>query len=345
MALRLPASAALCAASVLDAGPPVGQYQGHGHGQGHGGAVASTLTAASRGGGTEGSGDYGSGSGRAAPSFGGLGEAPLFNADDDMALLEEVPARFRSLQRNAVADEIASLEQPLDMLRIEGRIEDYFRVSERLGHHLGAHLVTNYEGFMNGMQHVQQVDLEFSLIRVMIANSRRRLTNASSGIGQGGLYVARQRRRRKRLECVQALAVELRLLLEERVTMEKFVEAEKYHDALRINGRLLHELRSERFEGRGLGSGASNLFGRLREDLRRQLEDLKQTLRERSMRQALEAEVDFDAARFEEVLEATAAFGIPSGSATAAAAPGTGSRGGYGYPTGGYAPVAATLHV
>lgn len=249
-------------------------------------------------------------------SLGGLGEAPVYGVDDDLALLEEVPTRFRSLQRNAVADEISSLEHPLDMERVEDRIEEYARFSERLGHHLGAHLVTNYEGFMGGMQHVQQVDLEFSLIRVMIANTRRRLTNASSGIGQGGLFVARQRRRMERLRCVQALALELRELLEERALMEKFVEAEKYHDALRINGRLLHELRSERFEGTG-----ANLFGRLREDLRRQLEDLKQTLRERSMRQAAEAEVDFDAARFEEILEATAASGIRIATASSRGSP------------------------
>ena len=73
--------------------------------------------------------------------------------------------------------------------------------------------MNNYEGFEGGMVHVQQVDLEFSLTSVMIANSRRRLQNASMGIGQGGLYVARQRRRRDRLEQVQALTSEFYAVL------------------------------------------------------------------------------------------------------------------------------------
>jgi hypothetical protein len=253
-------------------------------------------------------------------------------------LLEEVPTRLRTLHRDVVAEEISSLEQ-INMGHIEGRIEEYSRLSERLGHHLGGHLMNNYEGFEGGMVHVQQVDLEFSLISVMIANSRKRLQNASTGIGQGGLYVARQRRRRERLERVQALASEFQVLLAERDIMEQFLLNEKYHDALRMNAKLLQQLRSERFDV----SGSTNIFSRLREDLRSSLEDLKMRLREAKMRQAANAEVDAAelrniAARYEEILDATVSAGFRSApeSSSAAistcAATGLGAGSSRGYP-------------
>merc|ERR1712007_74700 len=149
---------------------------------------------------------------------------------------------------------------------------------------------------------------------VMIKNNRRRLQQADSSIGQGGMYVARQKRRKERLEKVRNLLIECHDLFRERERMEQHAEDGHFHEAIRMNARLLHKLRSERFAG----SDHTNMFSKMREELRSHLEDMKQELRERSMRAAAEAEVDFDAARYEEVLDALGASGIGTPSHIAA---------------------------
>eukprot|EP00929_Paragymnodinium_shiwhaense_P078255 TRINITY_DN40530_c0_g1_i1.p1 TRINITY_DN40530_c0_g1~~TRINITY_DN40530_c0_g1_i1.p1 ORF type:complete len:273 (+),score=69.64 TRINITY_DN40530_c0_g1_i1:140-958(+) len=228
----------------------------------------------------------------------------------------ELLAKFQITDRDAVDEELKELERrdaraALDtdyIPRLEERIDQYSDLGESLGTCLGGKLLSNYEGFMKGMQHVQQVDLEFAYIRVKIKNSRRRLDTADQALGQGGLYVARKHRRKERLEQVAAFAEELRLLMEDRLRMKAFALDEKYHDAIKLNSRLLHTLRSERFQDQG-----SQLFTWLRSDLRDNLEDMKQKLRERSQKAAANAEVDFDVDAYEKVLEALVAQGIKEG--------------------------------
>merc|ERR1712048_85714 len=185
---------------------------------------------------------------------------------------------------------------------------EYSKIEEELSHRLGSYLMSRYEGLRIGVEHVQQVDIEFAVIGVMIKNNRRRLQQADAGIGQGGLYVARQKRRRERLEKVEALLVELHGILEDRNRMRQYAREEKYNEALKLNARLLNTLRSERFEG----GGGTNLFSRMREDLRSHFEDIKQTLRERFMRQRSDAGIDggdFNADHIEELLERLASSG------------------------------------
>merc|ERR1712187_1006774 len=110
------------------------------------------------------------------------------------------------------------------------------------------------------------------------------------------------------LDQVEALLVELQGILSERTKMRECAREEKFSEALKMNGRLLHTLRSERFEGNG-----PNIFSRMREDLRSHLEDTKQQLRERFTRQSCEAEIDggeFSAEHIEELLEKIACSGI-----------------------------------
>eukprot|EP00927_Polykrikos_kofoidii_P023792 TRINITY_DN21790_c0_g4_i1.p1 TRINITY_DN21790_c0_g4~~TRINITY_DN21790_c0_g4_i1.p1 ORF type:complete len:332 (+),score=38.19 TRINITY_DN21790_c0_g4_i1:115-1110(+) len=230
---------------------------------------------------------------------------------NDLTSLREVLSRFRTLDKDVVAEELKTLDCPLDMGLIEHRVSEYSSLEGALGTRLGGHLISNYEGFARGMQYVQQVDLEFAYIGVKIKNSRRRLETADSALGQGGLYVARQRRRSERIRAVLNFSAELQSLLAAREKMQELVADEKYHDAIKLNARVLQMVRSEKFQAHG-----SNLFGALREDIRSHLEETKQRLRERSVRAAAAAEVNFDANAYEEILDALVAAGVAEGPIT-----------------------------
>mmetsp|Transcript_9376 Transcript_9376/g.20945 ORF Transcript_9376/g.20945 Transcript_9376/m.20945 type:complete len:267 (+) Transcript_9376:82-882(+) len=236
--------------------------------------------------------------------------APAAEEDDaaDKALNEKIElvlARFNSSD-DLVAQEFESLGNAFDVDAVEKLIEDYSAVEESLQTRLGAHLIANYDGFMRGMQHVQQVDIEFAVIGMKIRNSRRRLRDANAGIADGGYYIARQKQRQKRLGEVIEMLAEVRALLEEQARVGEFAAKEKFHDAIKLNARLLHTLRSEKFRPGG-SLDSSGAFGDLREGLRCSLEEIKQTLRNRMMEAAARAEVDFDTTRYEEVLEACGA--------------------------------------
>eukprot|EP00927_Polykrikos_kofoidii_P023791 TRINITY_DN21790_c0_g2_i1.p1 TRINITY_DN21790_c0_g2~~TRINITY_DN21790_c0_g2_i1.p1 ORF type:complete len:344 (+),score=62.56 TRINITY_DN21790_c0_g2_i1:136-1167(+) len=231
---------------------------------------------------------------------------------NDLTSLREVLSRFKTLDKDVVSEELKTLERPLDTGLIQNRVSEYSKLEGALGTRLGGHLIANYEGFARGMQYVEQVDLEFAYIRVKIKNSRRRLETADSALGQGGLYVARQRRRSERIRAVLEFSSELQTLLAARQRMKQLAADEKYHDAISLNARVLHMVRSERFQAQG-----SDLVGALGDDIRSHLEETKQRLRERSQRAAAIAEVKFDADAYEEILEALVAAGIAEGAITA----------------------------
>eukprot|EP00930_Biecheleria_cincta_P063908 TRINITY_DN4944_c3_g1_i1.p1 TRINITY_DN4944_c3_g1~~TRINITY_DN4944_c3_g1_i1.p1 ORF type:complete len:172 (-),score=42.72 TRINITY_DN4944_c3_g1_i1:193-708(-) len=110
-----------------------------------------------------------------------------------------LPERFLALD-DVVAKELAELDYPWNIRAIEETIQEYTSLSEAISAQLSDQVMQNYNKFMQGIQQVQCVETELSLIDVLIKNGRRKLQNHDAGITCGSMQITRQHRKRERLK-------------------------------------------------------------------------------------------------------------------------------------------------
>jgi len=206
----------------------------------------------------------------------------------------KLPERFLGLD-DVVAKELAELDYPWNLKAIEERIQEYSSCSEAINAQLSARVMANYNEFVQGMQQVQAVETELSLIGVLVKNGRRKLQNHDSGIVRGSMQITLQQRKKERLKELLALledfqgVVEIDGQLRERLSAEKYCEAIVQHAALRD---ALGTQRFAQFPGLvGLQDGMSS-----------NLSLVQQKLSDGLRVAAVSAE--FDAERYEEILKA-----------------------------------------
>jgi len=150
----------------------------------------------------------------------------------------KLPDRFVSLD-DVVAQELADLDYPWNLKAIEERIQEYTTFSEAINAQLSARVMQNYNEFSQGMQQVQSVETELTLIGVLVKNGRRKLQERDLGLVRGSMQVTRQHRKSERLKQVLPLlsdfkgVVEIDARLRESLSKENYVEAIRHHAALR----------------------------------------------------------------------------------------------------------------
>eukprot|EP00435_Cladocopium_sp_Y103_P040851 s1308_g11.t1 len=206
----------------------------------------------------------------------------------------QLAERFLLLD-DVVAKELSELDYPWNLKAIEERIVEYSSVSEAINLQLSARVMQNYNDFVSGMQMVQSVETELSLIGVLIKNGRRKLQIHDQGILRGSMQITRQHRRRERLKELLSLLDDLQSVVEiharlcESIDDDRFAEAIVQHSVLRD---ALASAEYRRFPG---------VVG-LQQSMANNLTLVQQKLSDRLRVSAVSA--DFDAEKYEEVLKA-----------------------------------------
>eukprot|EP00929_Paragymnodinium_shiwhaense_P016840 TRINITY_DN12548_c1_g1_i3.p1 TRINITY_DN12548_c1_g1~~TRINITY_DN12548_c1_g1_i3.p1 ORF type:complete len:984 (-),score=213.49 TRINITY_DN12548_c1_g1_i3:98-3049(-) len=226
-----------------------------------------------------------SASSSAPPRGGGRHDAPD---------LVKLPRRFFDTS-DVVAQEIADLPYPWNQAVMEERIRDYSSCSEAINVRLSDGVRRNYSEFVQGMQQVESVETELTMIGVLLKNSRRKLKERDTGLRRGSLQVARQHRKRDRLRRLLATLTDFQAITCLEAKLREGVQSENYVEALAHHAALREDLAAAKFrQFPGILS--------LRQGLGLHLAVVQQKLSD-GLRVAAVSQ-HFDAERYEEILQA-----------------------------------------
>lgn len=205
-----------------------------------------------------------------------------------------LPERFVALDY-CVAQELSDVEYPWDLTAVEDRIKDYSSISEKINAQLSARVMQNYNEFVQGMQQVQTVETELTLIGVLVKNGRRKLQERDLGLVRGSMHVTRQHKKAQRLEGLLATLSEFQDVVRLNTSLSECIRGENYCEAIAQHTALVEALAVEKFRR------FPGLLG-LREGLGHHLDQVQQKLSDGLRVAAVSSE--FDAERYEEILKA-----------------------------------------
>lgn len=205
-----------------------------------------------------------------------------------------LPERFVSTD-DVVSKELADLKYPWDLAAIEERIKEYSTFSEKINAQLSSRVMANYNEFVQGMQQVQAVETELTLIGVLVKNGRRKLQERDLGLVKGSMNVTRQHKKSQRLESLLGILSEFQGVVRMSERLTECLSSENYCEAIAQQQALEQALADPRFQQfPGLLS--------LREGLSGHVANVQQKLSDGLRVAAVSA--DFDAERYEEILKA-----------------------------------------
>lgn len=205
-----------------------------------------------------------------------------------------LPDRFVSTE-DVVAKEFADLAFPWDLANIEERIGEYTTFSEKIDTQLSFRVMQNYNEFVQGMQQVQAVETELTLIGVLVKNGRRKLHERDLGLVKGSMQVAKQHKKSQRLASVLTTLSDFQEVVQLQKRLDDSLNAENYCEAIAQHKALVESLADERF------CQFPGIVG-LREGLSLSLSAVQQRLSDGLRVAAVSAE--FDHQRYENILKA-----------------------------------------
>jgi hypothetical protein len=229
-----------------------------------------------------------------APSSGEEPSGPTVSRSGASGKLCMPPERFVALD-DVVVLELADLEYPWNFATIEEKIEEYTSHSEHINSSLSARVMQNYQEFVQGMQQVQAVETEVTLIGVLVKKGRRTLQERDATLVRGSMQVTKQHRKSERLAKLLSTMAEFQSVVRMDTELQQCLNKENYCEAIRQHAALRQALISDRFKQfPGLGG--------LREGLDLHMAAVRQKLSDGLKVAAVSA--DFDANRYEEILRA-----------------------------------------
>ncbi|CAE7615595.1 VPS50 [Symbiodinium sp. CCMP2592] len=206
----------------------------------------------------------------------------------------KLPERFLGFE-DVVAKELGDLDYPWNLKAMEERIQEYSTISEAINAQLSARVMQNYNEFVTGMQMVQSVETELSLIGVLVKNGRRKLQMHDQGITRGSMQVTRQHRRQQRMKELLAMLEELEGVVAINQRLRHRVDAGQYAEAIAQHGLLRDALDPTQY-------GRFPCLVGLQKSMSDHLALVEQKLSD-SLRVAA-VSADFEAERYEEILRA-----------------------------------------
>jgi len=215
-------------------------------------------------------------------------------ATTDSAKLNALVDRFVALD-DVVAQELADLEYPWKLQVIEDRIQEYSIFNEDINSRLSARVMQNYSEFAQGMQQVQAVETELTLIGVLIKNSRRKLQERDQGVVRGSMQITRQHRKRKHLEKLLQTLGEFQGVVQMDRNLRQCLDSERYCEAISQHAALRDALASDKFKQ------FPGLLG-LREGLGNHWAEVQRKLSDGLKSAAVSSE--FNPERYKEILKA-----------------------------------------
>mmetsp|Transcript_38897 Transcript_38897/g.103817 ORF Transcript_38897/g.103817 Transcript_38897/m.103817 type:complete len:1025 (-) Transcript_38897:132-3206(-) len=232
----------------------------------------------------------------AAGSSGGASSSSAAGAAgrDAAAKMGSLPERFASVE-DVVAKELKDLAHPWDLAAIEERIREYSVFSEKINAQLSSRVMANYNEFVQGMQQVQAVETELTLIGVLVKNGRRKLQERDLGLVRGSMHVTRQHKKSQRLTSLLDTLSEFQGVVRMHARLGECLSSDNYCEAIAQQQALQEAVAAEKFQQfPGLLS--------LREGLSGHIANVQQKLSDGLRVAAVSAA--FDAERYEEILKA-----------------------------------------
>jgi len=208
--------------------------------------------------------------------------------------IASLPECYFSLD-DVVGKEIADLAYPWDISAIEDRIAQNSVISEAINSQLSARVMQNYGEFVQGMQQVQSVETELTLIGVLVKNSRRKLQERDSGLVQGGIHIARQQQKSERLSSLLVTLEDFQSVSSTNSQLRRCANSEDYCQAIAKHEELQEGLSREEVKQ------FPSLVG-LKQGLTLHLAAVRQKLSDGLRIAAVSS--DFDAEQYEEILRA-----------------------------------------
>ncbi|CAJ1345104.1 unnamed protein product [Effrenium voratum] len=188
--------------------------------------------------------------------------------------------RFLALD-DVVAQELSELDYPWNLKDINVT--------------LSQQVMQNYNKFVTGMQMVQSVETELSLIGVLVKNGRRKLQTHDQGITRGSMQITRQHLRRQRLKELLAMLEDLQSIVEIDACLRESIDEGRYAEAI-VQHSVLHDaLASTQYRR---FPGLVELQQRMGDHLALVQQKLSDALR------AAAVSADFQAELYEEILKA-----------------------------------------
>lgn len=221
-------------------------------------------------------------------------DAPTQSAVARDNALSKLPDRFFSLD-DVVSQELTDLDYPWNLGIIEERIREYTVFSEEINAQLSARVMRNYNDFVQGMQQVQSVETELTLVGVLIKNGRRKLQERDLGLVRGSMHITRQQRKSERLSRLLATLKEFQGVVQIDTRLRQSVHSENYSEAITQHAALREAISRDQFKQ------FPGVLG-LREGLTLHHELVKQKLSD-GLRVAA-VSTTFDAERYAEILKA-----------------------------------------
>jgi len=161
--------------------------------------------------------------------------------------LAKLPDRFFSLD-DVVSQELTDLDFPWNLGIIEERIQEYSTVSDEINAQLSARVMRNYNDFVQGMQHVQSVETELTLVGVLIKNARRKLKERDAGLVRGSMHITRQQRKKERLTRLLTTLSEFQGVVQIDTNLRQCVNNENYSEAISQHALLKEALSRDKFK-------------------------------------------------------------------------------------------------
>merc|ERR1719230_459526 len=168
------------------------------------------------------------------------------NAARDNAVAK-LPDRFFALD-DVVSQELNNLDFPWNLGIIEERIREYTAFSDEINAQLSARVMRNYNDFVQGMQQVQSVETELTLVGVLIKNGRRKLKERDNGLVRGSMHITRQQRKSERLSRLLTTLSEFQDVLAIDSNLRRSVNGDNYSEAITQHSVLREALSREQFK-------------------------------------------------------------------------------------------------
>merc|ERR1719387_1328686 len=197
------------------------------------------------------------------------GEAKSSAASRENALAK-LPDKFFTLE-DVMSQELAELDYPLNLGLIEERIAEHSTCSDHINAQLSARVMRNYNDFVQGMQQVQAVETELTLIGVLVKNGRCKLQERDKGLVKGSIEISVQQRKKERVKQLLATLSEFQGVVQIDTRLRQCLACGDYCQAIAQHAKLKDALAADRFRSfpgiQGLREGLELHHAEIRQKL------------------------------------------------------------------------------
>eukprot|EP00397_Hematodinium_sp_SG-2012_P059426 GEMP01076140.1.p1 GENE.GEMP01076140.1~~GEMP01076140.1.p1 ORF type:complete len:283 (-),score=49.41 GEMP01076140.1:240-1088(-) len=192
------------------------------------------------------------------------------------------------------AEDIRSLPRPWYPPQINNQIQKVVARQRELNGELSRCVLHNYNDFVRGVQQVQQVETQLSLVNILVKNGRRKFRQTEEDLVLGGLRVATYQQKQSRMQGLLHIMHEMQEVLRLEASLKDHISDDRFGEALHSYGSLKEAIAHSQF-------AAYPCISALNASADKLLETIKSNLSDGLRVAAISA--DFDVEKYEHILK------------------------------------------